>query len=78
MSVALSVAPISSSTLSALTDPRIDIATRLRRAIYLNDLVLVRRIVKNHPQSTQNPDWEDRSNTSLHLAAKLGFLEIAV
>ena len=51
---------------------------RLRRAIHLNDLSLVRRIVGNNPSAIQNPDEEDGGNTSLHLAAKLGFLEIAV
>jgi hypothetical protein len=56
----------------------IDVSIRLRRAIYLNDLVLVRRIVKNHPLYLQNPDEADKVNTSLHLAAQLGFSQIAV
>lgn len=57
---------------------RIEIAKRLRRAIILNDLLLVKRIVHNNPKWLQNPDYEDKSNTSLHLAAKHGFLAIAV
>ena len=56
----------------------VDVPTRLRRAIHLNDLTLVKRIVKNHLEKLQNPDLEDNGNTSLHLAAKLGFLDIAV
>ncbi|EMC96048.1 hypothetical protein BAUCODRAFT_148884 [Baudoinia panamericana UAMH 10762] len=55
----------------------IDASTRLRRAIHLNDAVLVRRIVRNNPKLLQNPDFEDKSNTSLHLAAANGLLEIA-
>lgn len=58
--------------------PRIDVSTRLRRAIILNNLSLVKRIVENNPQWLQNPDYADKSNTSLHLASKEGFLEIAV
>ncbi|KAL8713973.1 MAG: hypothetical protein Q9220_002119 [cf. Caloplaca sp. 1 TL-2023] len=50
---------------------------RLRRAILLDDLILVKRIVKNHPENLRNPDLEDNGNTSLHLAARLGFLDIA-
>ena len=57
---------------------RIDVSTRLRRAIHLKDLVLVKRIIQNNPQSLQNPDFSDNGNTSLHLAAQLGLLEIAV
>ncbi|KAL8703878.1 MAG: hypothetical protein Q9201_002929, partial [Fulgogasparrea decipioides] len=55
----------------------VDVPTRLRRAIHLIDLTLVKRIVKNHAETLQNPDLEDNGDTSLHLAAKLGFLEIA-
>ncbi|KAL8679771.1 MAG: hypothetical protein Q9186_003987 [Xanthomendoza sp. 1 TL-2023] len=55
----------------------VDVPLRLRRAIRLNDLVLVKRIIKNNPDKLQNPDLGDNGNTSLHLAAKLGFLEIA-
>lgn len=51
---------------------------RVRRAIYLNDLVLLKRIIKNNPRILQNPDFEDNGNTSLHLAAKLGLTDIAV
>ncbi|KAL8724752.1 MAG: hypothetical protein Q9166_007766 [cf. Caloplaca sp. 2 TL-2023] len=54
----------------------VEVPVRLRRAINLNDLVLVKRIVKNNPVRLQNPDSD--GNTSLHLAAKLGFLEIAI
>lgn len=49
----------------------------MRRAILLNDVVLVKRIVRNSPKLLQNPDFEDKSNTSLHLAAANGFVEIA-
>lgn len=55
----------------------IDASIRLRRAIYLNDVVLVERIVKSNPKLLQNPDFEDKSNTSLHLAAANGLVEIA-
>ncbi|KAI4257567.1 MAG: hypothetical protein LQ352_001632, partial [Teloschistes flavicans] len=51
---------------------------RIRRAIHLNDLVLVKRIIKNHPEQLQNPDYDDNGNTSLHLAARLGLIDIAV
>lgn len=50
--------------------------TRLRRAIVSNDLSLVKRIVHNNPTILQNPDYDDKSNTSLHLAAKYGHYEI--
>ncbi|KAL9613245.1 MAG: hypothetical protein Q9167_002205 [Letrouitia subvulpina] len=55
----------------------IDVPVRLRRAIVLHDLVLVKRIVKNNPSSIQNPDLGENGNTSLHLAAQLGATEIA-
>lgn len=57
---------------------RIDVSVRLRRAILRNDLPLVKRIIRNDPQYLQNPDFSDQSNTSLHLAAQHGFIEIAV
>jgi uncharacterized protein len=57
---------------------RLDVSIRLRRAISLNDALLVKRIVNQHPQAIRNPDVQDRSNTSLHIAAKLGCVEIAV
>jgi hypothetical protein len=56
----------------------IDVPRRLRRAILLNDLTLVKRIVRNNPTFLRNPDFGDKSNTSLHLAAKQGFKDIAV
>ena len=56
----------------------IDASTRLRRAIHLNDLTLLKRIIRNNPRHLQNPDFADHGNTSLHLAAQLGLLEIAV
>ena len=56
----------------------VEVPVRLRRAINLNDLVLVKRIIRNNPNKIKNPDLGDNGNTSLHLAAKLGFLEIAV
>ncbi|KAF2455374.1 ankyrin repeat-containing domain protein [Lineolata rhizophorae] len=55
----------------------IPVSTRLRRAIVLNDLTLVKRIVHANPEELQNPDFDDKSNTSLHLAAKYGHVEIA-
>ncbi|KAK7712921.1 Target of rapamycin complex 2 subunit avo2 [Botryosphaeria dothidea] len=55
----------------------INVEIRLRRAIRLNDLVLVRRIVRNNPDVLRNPDFQDKSNTSLHLAAREGFTDIA-
>ncbi|KAL8915540.1 MAG: hypothetical protein Q9171_000105 [Xanthocarpia ochracea] len=55
----------------------VEVPVRLRRAINLNDLVLVKRIIRNNPNKLKNPDLDDGGNTSLHLAAKLGFLEIA-
>jgi len=49
----------------------------LRHAILLNDVALVRRLLKHHPQYLHNPDFADKSNTSLHLAAQYGLEEIA-
>lgn len=49
---------------------------RMRRAILLNDVLLVKRIIRNHPKVIANPDFEDKSNTSLHLAAANGFADI--
>ncbi|EED13849.1 ankyrin repeat domain protein, putative [Talaromyces stipitatus ATCC 10500] len=54
----------------------IEVPARLRRAILQNDVLLVKRIIKNNPTYLENPDFEDRSNTSLHLAAIKGHLEI--
>ncbi|KAL8802484.1 MAG: hypothetical protein Q9182_003792 [Xanthomendoza sp. 2 TL-2023] len=65
------------NNLEASLSTNVDVPLRLRRAIHLNDLVLVKRIIKDNPGKLQNPDFDDHSNTSLHLAAKLGFLEIA-
>jgi len=55
----------------------IDPSTRLRRAIHLNNPALVKRITTSHPSHLQNPDYTDKSNTSLHLAASQGLVEIA-
>ncbi|OCK81216.1 ankyrin [Lepidopterella palustris CBS 459.81] len=55
----------------------IDVPRRLRRAILLNDVTLVRRIVHNNPTYLRNPDFSDKSNTSLHLAALHGFTAVA-
>ncbi|KAI5793812.1 ankyrin repeat-containing domain protein [Peziza echinospora] len=52
----------------------IDVSIRLRRAIILSDLLLVKRILKNHPNSLHNPDHT--SSTSLHLASEIGSLPI--
>ena len=53
-------------------------STRLRRAIHLNDLLLVSRIIRTHPRSIQNVDVADKGNSSLHLAARLGRVKIVV
>ncbi len=50
----------------------------LRQAILLHDIALVERILKNNPSYLHNPDYADKSNTSLHLAAQYGLEEIAV
>ena len=55
----------------------IDASIRLRRAIHLQDALLVRRIVTNNPHLLRNPDFAQKSNTSLHLAALVGSVEIA-
>ncbi|KAK3059698.1 hypothetical protein LTS18_010239, partial [Coniosporium uncinatum] len=54
----------------------IDVSIRLRRAILFNDLPLVRRIARTNPRALTSPDITDKSNTSLHLAAKNGFYDI--
>ena len=66
--------------LSSHTDilRRIDVAIRLRRAIAQNDPILLKRILKNNPSHLQNPDFSDKSNTSLHLAAQHGCVDIVV
>lgn len=69
--------PLHSNGCILITNDRIDVPRRLRRAILLNDLPLVKRIIRNSPTYLKNPDWEDKSNTSLHLAAKYGFVGIA-
>ena len=53
-----------------------DTSLRLRRAITQNNVSLVTRILKNNPTYLQNPDYQNKSNTSLHLAATNGFLDI--
>jgi len=58
--------------------PRTDVSTRIRRAIHLKDLTLLKRIIKSNPGSLQNPDFADNGNTSLHLAAQLGLLDVAM
>ncbi|KAI9837810.1 MAG: hypothetical protein M1819_006744 [Sarea resinae] len=54
----------------------IEVPVRLRRAILVKDLLLIKRITTNNPKYLQNPDFADRGNTSLHLAAKHGTVEI--
>jgi len=73
--------PCTSSTsnpIEPLTNnpPRIEPSTRLRRAIHLNNVLLVQRLVRTHPKLLSNPDFSDHSNTSLHLAASQGFTDI--
>ncbi|KAA8909810.1 ankyrin repeat-containing domain protein, partial [Sphaerosporella brunnea] len=53
---------------------RIDVSIRLRRGIYVDNLLIVKRILKNNPKSIFNPDIG--GNTSLHLAAEWGRLDI--
>ena len=55
-----------------------DASSRLREAIIANDLSLVKRLLKSNPSLLQNPNFEDKSNTSLHLAALYGHTELAV
>lgn len=57
---------------------RIEPSKRLRRAVHNNDALLVRRIVKSHPGLIHNPEHSatDLSNSSLHLAASLGHLQV--
>ena len=56
----------------------IEPSIRLRRAIRLNDLILVQRIVRTNPAIIRNPDPADNNHTSLHLAAILGDVDIVV
>ncbi|KAF8536032.1 ankyrin repeat-containing domain protein [Trichophaea hybrida] len=52
----------------------IDVSVRLRRGIHADNLLIVKRILKNNPKSVFNPDLA--GNTSLHLAAQFGHLSI--
>ncbi|KAI0379517.1 ankyrin [Hypomontagnella monticulosa] len=56
----------------------IEPSKRLRRAVNSNDALLVRRIVQSHPDLIHNPDHSatGRSNSSLHIAASLGHLQV--
>jgi ankyrin repeat protein len=54
------------------------VPVRLRRAILQNDVLLVKRIVKNNPLYLENRDFSDKGNTSLHLAAIKGHVDIVV
>jgi hypothetical protein len=56
---------------------RVEVSIRLRRAVVRNDLALVQRILKTYPDSVHDADQSDKSNTSLHVAAREGFHEIA-
>lgn len=38
----------------------------------------MKRILRNNPASLKNSDFDDKSNTSLHLAAIVGHIEIIV
>ena len=64
-------------SLLLISGPRIDPSTRLRRAIHLNDPLLVQRLIRNNTDLIRNPDFTEKSNTSLHLAATLGLASIA-
>ncbi|KAK0724539.1 ankyrin repeat-containing domain protein [Lasiosphaeris hirsuta] len=56
----------------------IESSIRLRRAIHANDPLLVKRILKSHPNLLHNPDHSvtGNANSNLHLAASLGHLSI--
>lgn len=56
----------------------IDASRRLHRAILLNDLLIVKRIINSHPELLTNPDFKDKGNTNLHIAAQAGFEDIVV
>ncbi|TLD30669.1 hypothetical protein PspLS_01731 [Pyricularia sp. CBS 133598] len=60
----------------AVIDPHL----RIRRAIRADDALLVRRILRSHPNLLHNPDLngtrDEAGNSNLHLAAKLGHVEI--
>jgi hypothetical protein len=62
--------------LSSRVQPAVPV--RLRQAILMNDVLLVKRIVKNNPGYLENPDFADQGNTSLHLAAIKGHADIVV
>lgn len=51
---------------------------QLRHAILANDVPLVERLLQAYPQLLHNPDFANKSNTSLHLAAKAGHTELVV
>lgn len=53
-------------------------STRLRQAIISNDIPLVERLLRTNPHLLHNPDFENKSNTSLHLAAQAGHHELVV
>jgi uncharacterized protein len=65
-------------TFASNSATRLDVQSRLRKAVVQNDLALVQRILDNNPGLLQNPDVADKSNTSLHLAAQGGLVDIAV
>ncbi|KAI4863308.1 ankyrin [Hypoxylon rubiginosum] len=64
--------------LTCVTNLRIEPSKRLRRAVHSNDALLVRRIVNSYPGLIHNPDHSANglSNSSLHLAASLGHLQV--
>ncbi len=74
----LACLPVEEKLTSFLALGRIEASLRLRRAIHLNDALLVRRILKSHPTLLHNPDASSTglSNSNLHLAASLGHLQI--
>lgn len=57
-------------------DIRVEVPMRLRSAVVRNDLALVQRILKTYPDSVHDGDPSNKSNTSLHVAAREGFHEI--
>lgn len=60
---------------------RISPSVRLRRALELRSLSLVKRIILSNPDAPsliRNHDPDDKGNTSLHIAARMGLVDIAV
>ncbi|EWC48001.1 hypothetical protein DRE_02883 [Drechslerella stenobrocha 248] len=57
---------------------RIDVRTRLKRAILTDDLLVVKRLVTENPACMSFCDEEEQGNTPLHIAAEHGMYSIMV